>query len=65
MTDRLPERLSVTIEGGVADVRLNRPDKLNALDPAMFAGIAEVAARREMGGEVRLIGPPQGKLGEE
>lgn len=39
------ERVSVTIEGGVADVRLNRPDKLNALDPAMFAGIAEVTAR--------------------
>jgi enoyl-CoA hydratase/carnithine racemase len=37
MTD---ERVTVTIGGGVADVRLNRPDKLNALDPAMFEAIA-------------------------
>lgn len=38
-----PERVTVRIEGGVADVRLNRPDKLNALDPAMFAGLAAAA----------------------
>ena len=34
------DRVSITIEGGVADVRLNRPDKMNALDPAMIEGIA-------------------------
>jgi enoyl-CoA hydratase/carnithine racemase len=34
-------RVQWTIEGGVADVRLARPDKMNALDPAMFAGILE------------------------
>jgi len=33
------QRVSVTITDGVADVRLNRPDKRNALDPAMFAGL--------------------------
>lgn len=33
-------RIAVSIaENGVADVRLNRPDKLNALDPAMFSAI--------------------------
>lgn len=32
----MTERISVHVEGGVADVRLNRPDKLNALDAAMF-----------------------------
>ncbi|MCO1660222.1 crotonase/enoyl-CoA hydratase family protein [Pseudonocardia sp. S2-4] len=31
--------MRVTIEGGVADVRLNRPDKRNALDPAMFEAL--------------------------
>lgn len=36
------DRVSLSIEGGVADVRLNRPDKMNALDPAMFEGIAAV-----------------------
>lgn len=30
------ERISVVIEEGVADVRLNRPDKMNALDGPMF-----------------------------
>ncbi len=33
MTD---QRIRVSIEGGVADVRLNRPEKMNALDDAMF-----------------------------
>src|SRR3954462_15112360 len=30
------ERVTVDIRAHVADVRLNRPDKLNALDSAMF-----------------------------
>jgi enoyl-CoA hydratase/carnithine racemase len=38
------DRLSVTLDRGVADVRLNRPDKMNALDPAMFRALAETAA---------------------
>lgn len=38
-----PERVTVALAGGVADVRLNRPDKLNALDPPMFVGLARVA----------------------
>jgi enoyl-CoA hydratase/carnithine racemase len=33
------QRVTVTITGGVADVRLARPEKRNALDPAMFAGL--------------------------
>jgi enoyl-CoA hydratase/carnithine racemase len=32
----MSERIRVHVADGVADVRLNRPDKLNALDPAMF-----------------------------
>ncbi len=39
------DRVSITIEAGVADVRLNRPDKMNALDPAMFRDIAAAGAR--------------------
>ena len=35
----MSERVTWTIEGGVADVRLNRPDKMNALDPAMIEGL--------------------------
>ena len=33
------QRVTVTMDDGVADVRLNRPEKRNALDPAMFAGL--------------------------
>jgi enoyl-CoA hydratase/carnithine racemase len=33
------EPVTVTLDGGVADVRLNRPDKRNALDPAMFEAL--------------------------
>jgi enoyl-CoA hydratase/carnithine racemase len=40
-------RVSIEISQGVADVRLARPDKLNALDPAMFAGIIDAIARLE------------------
>lgn len=35
-------RVQVSEAGGVALVRLNRPDKMNALDPAMFAAIDAV-----------------------
>ncbi|MET3724752.1 crotonase/enoyl-CoA hydratase family protein [Sphingomonas trueperi] len=35
----MSERVTWTIEDGVADVRLNRPDKMNALDPAMIEGL--------------------------
>jgi enoyl-CoA hydratase/carnithine racemase len=33
--------VTVTLEGGIADVRLDRPDKLNALDLAMFGHIRD------------------------
>ncbi len=32
-------RVAITIADGIADVRLTRSDKMNALDPAMFNGI--------------------------
>ena len=35
----LSERVTIEIADGVAEVTLNRPDKLNALDPAMFEAI--------------------------
>src|SRR6516165_4389666 len=39
------QRVTVTITDGVAEVRLNRPDKRNALDPAMFAGLVLAGER--------------------
>lgn len=36
----MQDRVTIDFVDGVADVRLNRPDKLNAIDPAMLGGIA-------------------------
>jgi len=37
----MSDRVRIDTSDGVAHVRLNRPDKMNALDGAMFAAIAE------------------------
>ena len=39
------DRVSVDIQGGVADVRLVRTDKMNALDGAMFDALIETGER--------------------
>src|SRR4051794_20932540 len=49
----MEDRILLTIENGVADVRLNRADKMNALDPAMFKAIAEAGARLKDDSSVR------------
>jgi enoyl-CoA hydratase/carnithine racemase len=53
MTD--DERVIVTVSDGVADVRLARPDKRNALDPPMFRAI--IAASEQVGADpsVRVV----------
>ena len=40
----MSDRVSCTIVDGVADVRLTRADKLNALDPAMFDALISTGA---------------------
>ena len=37
----MTDRVSIDLKAGVADVRLNRPEKMNALDPAMFEALTE------------------------
>jgi enoyl-CoA hydratase/carnithine racemase len=39
------DRVSVRRDGGIADVRLSRPEKLNALDAAMFEALVETGER--------------------
>lgn len=51
----MEERVTIQISEGVADVRLARPDKLNALDPAMFAGIIAAIARLETEAGLRAV----------
>ena len=40
----MKDRVSIDLKDGVADVRLIRADKMNALDPAMFEGIIAAGA---------------------
>ncbi len=51
----MSDRLSVSVENGVADVRLNRPEKMNALDPAMFDGLIEVGEALKSDPSVRAV----------
>ena len=41
----MTELVTITVEDGVADVRLNRADKYNALSPEMFAAITEAGEK--------------------
>ncbi len=50
-----PERVSVAVSDGVADVRLNRPDKINALDQAMFQALADTSERLAKDPSVRAV----------
>ena len=52
MSDRVVvERLA----GGVADVRLNRPDKMNALDIAMFEALVEAGTELARDASLRAV----------
>ena len=43
----MEQRVGLEVRDGVADVRLARPDKMNALDPAMFAAIIDTIRELE------------------
>lgn len=49
------ERVRVTIEDGVADVRLVRGDKMNALDPAMFDALLSTGEQLKEDKSVRAV----------
>ncbi|MBR0797492.1 crotonase/enoyl-CoA hydratase family protein [Bradyrhizobium jicamae] len=51
----MDNRITFSVANGVADVRLNRPDKLNALDPAMFEAIAAIGERLAQDRRVRAV----------
>ena len=51
----MSERVTVNIKDGVADVRLNRPEKLNALDNAMFRAIVDAGENLKRRSEVRAV----------
>jgi enoyl-CoA hydratase/carnithine racemase len=49
------ERVSVTVEAGIASVRLNRPGKLNAIDHAMFTALSEASAAVAARADARVV----------
>ena len=51
----MSDRVSIDIQNGVADVRLNRPDKMNALDGAMFQAIFEAGRALNEDPDVRAV----------
>jgi enoyl-CoA hydratase/carnithine racemase len=51
----MSDRVTVQIDDGVADVRLNRPDKLNALDGDTFVALVDTAARLAKDTSVRAV----------
>lgn len=48
----MTERVIYTMEAGVADIRLNRPEKMNALDPDMFKAI--IATGKKLAADLSL-----------
>jgi enoyl-CoA hydratase/carnithine racemase len=48
----MSDRIQIIRDGGVADVRLNRPEKMNALDPAMFQALNDTST--ELAGDAGL-----------
>jgi enoyl-CoA hydratase/carnithine racemase len=54
--ERMSDRVTVTIgDDGVADVRLNRPEKRNALDGAMFSALAAGGEQLKSEAGVRAV----------
>ena len=51
----MDDRITVELKDGVADVRLTRADKMNALDDAMFSGLIEMGERLKSEKGVRAI----------
>lgn len=51
----MEDRITIEIENGVADVRLARPEKMNALDTRMFDAIIDAGERLRDNPEVRVV----------
>lgn len=51
----MSDRIHIERQGGVADVRLNRPDKMNALDPAMFDALIDTADELAADASLRCV----------
>lgn len=55
MLRAMSDRIALAISNGIADVRLNRPEKMNALDGAMFQAIVDVGESLKTESSVRVV----------
>jgi len=51
----MSDRVTLSVEDGIANVRLSRPEKLNALDRAMFEDLAAVLAQLSTHSGLRVV----------
>ena len=51
----MTDRITVDIQGGVADVRMVRTDKMNALDDAMFSALIDTGERLKTEAGLRAV----------
>ncbi|NYT62454.1 crotonase/enoyl-CoA hydratase family protein [Alcaligenaceae bacterium] len=54
MTDQ-QTRVTINIDNGVAEVRLNRPEKMNALDPAMYDALIDAGQQLAQEADLRAV----------
>ena len=51
----MPKRIELDINSGVAEVKLNRPEKHNALDHAMFESLIDVGDKLAKDRSIRAV----------
>ena len=51
----MSDRVTIAIEDGIADVRLSRPEKMNALDQAMFVALTEAGKQLADDKQLRAV----------
>ena len=51
----MENRVSITVNDHIADVKLIRSDKMNALDPKMFDALIEAGEVLKANGDVRCV----------
>jgi enoyl-CoA hydratase/carnithine racemase len=54
-TQVIQDRVAIDVVDGVADVRLSRPDKLNAVDGAMFSALVEAGEAVAADSSIRAV----------
>ena len=51
----MSDRMLIEVRDGIAEAKLNRPEKMNAIDPEMFQGLAQAADELAKDPGVRVV----------